>query len=128
VQIATGIGWASSPDGQRPGALPCQLLDHASGYLVAAGALRAAAIRARAGTASHVAVSLARTAGWLLDQGARATTPVGRLDVDPYRTPLGDGWTSISPPGHIDGEALAWPRLPPRYGGTRLPQPPATWL
>jgi hypothetical protein len=119
VQVATGIGWATSPDGQRLGALPCQLLDHATGYLVAAGALAALARRHRTGAASHVSVSLARTARWLLDQGPRepAGEPAG--DPDAYRVALGNGWTAIAPPGEIDGRNLTWPRLPPAYGSAR---------
>ncbi|WP_426503116.1 CoA transferase [Dactylosporangium sp. McL0621] len=118
VQVATGIGWRCSPDGERPGALPCQLLDHATGYLLAAGVLRALAT----GEGAHVSVSLARTARWLLDQpegqpegraAGRAEQPV---EPDAYRVGLGNGWTSIAPPGRLDGAPLAWPRLPPAYG------------
>ncbi len=120
VQIASGIGWSTSRNDNRPGALPCQLLDHATGYLVAAGALAALAARARTGQASQVSLSLARTAQWLLDQGARsegggATPEEAELQVSAYRTSLGNGWSSISPPGEIDGAALHWPHLPPRY-------------
>jgi crotonobetainyl-CoA:carnitine CoA-transferase CaiB-like acyl-CoA transferase len=122
VQIATGIGWATSTDGVRPGALPCQLLDHATGYLIAAGALAALARRARTGEATHVSVSLARTARWLLDQGTRPVEPSAELSVDAYRTPLGNGWTGISPPGRLDGRPLSWPHLPPAYG-----QAPPRW-
>ncbi|MBG0565429.1 CoA transferase [Actinoplanes aureus] len=117
VQIATGIGWAAG-DGTRPGALPCQLLDHATGYLLAAGVLTALALRARSGEISHVSVSLARTARWLLDQGINP--PSGTRDdppnVDAYRVGLGNGWTGISPPGRLDGRELSWPFLPPEYG------------
>jgi crotonobetainyl-CoA:carnitine CoA-transferase CaiB-like acyl-CoA transferase len=110
VQVATGIGWRCSPDGERPGALPCQLLDHATGYLLAAGVLRALAT----GEGAHVSVSLARTARWLLEQPAgRAGAPV---DPDAYRVGLGNGWSGIAPPGRLDGAPLAWPRLPPAYG------------
>jgi crotonobetainyl-CoA:carnitine CoA-transferase CaiB-like acyl-CoA transferase len=126
VQIASGIGWAASPDGTRPGALPCQLLDHATGYLLAAGVLTALARRARTGEASHVSVSLARTARWLLDQGVR---PAGRdggeepqRTADAYRVDLGDGWSGIGPPGRLDGQPLSWRCLPPAYGRS-----PAAW-
>jgi crotonobetainyl-CoA:carnitine CoA-transferase CaiB-like acyl-CoA transferase len=124
VQIATGIGRATSPDGNRPGALPCQLLDHATGYLLAAGTLAALAGRARTGQASHVSVSLARTAKWLLDQGARTedqptTAEQAETQAAAYRASLGDGWSGISPPGQIDDQALGWPHLPPRYGRAR---------
>lgn len=39
VQAATGISMLTSPDDTKPGALPAQALDHASGYLLAAGVL-----------------------------------------------------------------------------------------
>ncbi|WP_433301580.1 CoA transferase [Actinoplanes sp. CA-030573] len=117
VQIATGIGWATSTDGVRPGALPCQLLDHATGYLIAAGALAALGRRVRTGEATHVSVSLARTARWLLDQGSGpAAGEDSPRDADAYRTALGGGWSGISPPGRLDGRPLSWPHLPPAYG------------
>ena len=109
VQIASGIGWAVSRDADRPGTLPCQLLDHATGYLIAAGALAALTRRARRGQASHVHLSLAHTAKWLIDQGPRddprpATS--SEADIAAYRVPFGNGWTGIGPPGLIDGRAL----------------------
>lgn len=126
VQIATGIGWAASTDGTRPGTLPCQLLDHATGYLLAAGVLTALARRARTGEVAHVSVSLARTARWLLDQGVhpahRDTSGEPQPNPDAYRIALGSGWTGISPPGRLDGRALSWPCLPPAYGRS-----PAAW-
>ncbi|MGI5239761.1 CoA transferase [Dactylosporangium sp. CA-139066] len=122
VQIATGIGWAATADGARPGALPCQLLDHASGYLLAGGVLTALARRARTGEVAHVSVSLNRTARWLLDQGVRADVRDGEPDPDAFRVALGDGWSGISPPGQLDGRALSWPGLPPAYGRS-----PAAW-
>ncbi|MCO1594142.1 CoA transferase [Micromonospora sp. RHAY321] len=119
VQIATGIGWATSTDGIQPGALPCQLLDHATGYLIAAGALAALGRRARTGEATHVSVSLARTARWLLDQGSMPARQSAGEDpkrqADTYRTALGNGWSTISPPGQLDGSPLSWPHLPPAY-------------
>lgn len=126
VQIATGIGWATSPNGVRPGVLPCQLLDHATGYLVAAGALTALTRRVRTGVATHVQVSLARTAQWLLDQGDAPATPDAGEDrsrpAEAYRTAFGDGWSGISPPGVLDGQPLSWPHLPPAYA-----QAPPIW-
>ncbi|GGK78957.1 CoA transferase [Mangrovihabitans endophyticus] len=124
VQIATGIGWATSADGERPGSLPCQMLDHAAGYLLAAGVLEALTRRARTGESTHVAVSLARVAQWLLDQGpVTAVPPSSAADAeaqaDAFRTDLGGGWSGISPPGRLDGRALTWPHLPPTYGRAR---------
>ena len=124
VQVASGIGWATSPDGVRPGVLPCQLLDHATGYLLAAGVLAALSVRAREGRGSHVRLSLARTATWLLDQGPRDVPKrdgVPEQDVAAFRVGFGDGWSGIAPPGALDGRPLAWPRLPPRYGTAVVP-------
>ena len=140
VQIATGIGWATSADNLRPGALPCQLLDHATGYLVAAGALTGLARRASTGESSHVSLSLVRTAQWLLDQGSAPTEPITDQDpvlqADRYRCDLGNGWSRNQPAGSArrPPAALAAPatRLWPGSPGMELvcprPMTPPTWL
>jgi crotonobetainyl-CoA:carnitine CoA-transferase CaiB-like acyl-CoA transferase len=69
VQAASGIAVLEGQDG-APGALPAQALDHASGYLLAAGIVDALA-RADGGPGVDVSVSLARTATWLLDLPGR---------------------------------------------------------
>lgn len=66
VQAATGIAMIESADGVRPGALPAQALDHATGYLLAAGVLSALRRRAGQGGTWRVSAHLARTAHWLL--------------------------------------------------------------
>src|SRR5580700_4550041 len=66
VQAACGIAMAESADGERPGAMPCQLLDHGTGYLCAAAALRALATQASHGGTQFRELALARTADWLL--------------------------------------------------------------
>ncbi|MES2195647.1 MAG: CoA transferase [Pseudomonadota bacterium] len=71
VQTATGFNHA---EGQAAGVagpkeLPAQMLDHATGYLMAFGAMMARARQAREGGSWHVQVSLARTAQWLWDLG-----------------------------------------------------------
>lgn len=73
VQAASGIALLEGRDG-TPGALPAQALDHASGYLLAAGIVDALALRdgpRRDGHGQDVSVSLARTATWLLDLPGR---------------------------------------------------------
>ncbi len=67
VQTATGFNHAEALAAgvSEPQALPCQALDHASGYLMAFGALAALARRATEGGSWHVQVSLAQTAAWL---------------------------------------------------------------
>ncbi|MFE9775876.1 CoA transferase [Streptomyces sp. NPDC005931] len=73
VQAATGIAAVEGSAG-RPGALPAQALDHGTGYLLAAGVLRALTEQAREGGSRSVRVALTRTAGWLLE-GAVAPAP-----------------------------------------------------
>ncbi len=134
VQAAAGIA-AIEADGEGvPGALPCQLLDHGTGYLVAAAALDALREQeVRGGT--HVRrLSLARTAHWLLEESvgdagtgppndaaarggsvsdpspAAAEPPLASLD-----SPLGRA-AAVPPPGAIDGEPLAWPGALTAYG------------
>src|SRR4029079_19209835 len=68
VQAAVGIADAlRSPDG-TPGALPVQALDHATGYRIAAAALRGLARRARGEGAEHAQLALAETAQDLMGQ------------------------------------------------------------
>lgn len=81
VQAATGISLIESPDGERPGALPAQALDHATGYLLAAGVMAALRRRAEVGGTLRVRAHLARTAHWLLRTDALDTP--GRPVEDP---------------------------------------------
>ncbi len=71
VQCATGFnhaeGVAAGVDG--PKELPAQMLDHATGYLMAFGAMMARARQSREGGSWHVQVSLARTGRWLWELG-----------------------------------------------------------
>jgi crotonobetainyl-CoA:carnitine CoA-transferase CaiB-like acyl-CoA transferase len=71
VQCATGINYAEGQAaGQaHPKELPCQILDHATGYLMALGGLMAKLRQLREGGSWHVQVSLARTGQWLTDLG-----------------------------------------------------------
>ncbi len=64
VQAATGIAVVEGTP-ERPGALPAQALDHGSGYLLAAGVLRALTEQSAEGGSRYVRVALARTAAWL---------------------------------------------------------------
>jgi CoA-transferase family III len=125
VQAACGIAVTESADADRPGAMPCQLLDHGTGYLCAAAALRALATQRAVGGTPVRELCLARTAHWLLGQerpAAPATAPDG---TDPaWLTAIGsaDGpVTVVRPPGQLDGQNLAWPGALTRYGS----DPPA---
>ncbi len=65
VQAACGIADGESRDAGTPGALPCQLLDHGTGYLMAAAALDGLRCQAEQGGTHFRHLSLARTASWL---------------------------------------------------------------
>ena len=137
VQAASGIAMAESPDGERPGAMPCQLLDHGTGYLCAAAALRALARQSARGGTVFRELCLARTAHWLLGlpRDAAGPGPAAASSPSPAPAPApspAPGWlveldsadgpvTTVLPPGQLDDEALTWPRSLSRYGG----DPPA---
>jgi crotonobetainyl-CoA:carnitine CoA-transferase CaiB-like acyl-CoA transferase len=127
VQAASGIAMAESPDGERPGALPCQLLDHGTGYLCAAAALQALTRQSVHGGTHFRELSLARTAQWLLGQ-PRETLPRETAEPPPADDVDGPAWlttldsaagpvTTVLPPGRLDDDALTWPRALSRYGG-----------
>jgi crotonobetainyl-CoA:carnitine CoA-transferase CaiB-like acyl-CoA transferase len=72
VQNASGINHAEAEAASittGPKELPAQALDHATGYLMAFGAMMALARKAREGGSWHVRVSLAQTAHWLTQLG-----------------------------------------------------------
>ena len=71
VQTATGFNEAEArrAGSDLPKPLPAQALDHATGYLLAFGAMTALARRTREGGSFHVQLSLARTAQWLRSLG-----------------------------------------------------------
>jgi len=112
---------AESPDGERPGALPCQLLDHGTGYLCAAAALQGLTRQSARGGTQFRELSLARTAHWLLGQPREvAETPSpGDDDERTWLTTLDSAAgpvTTVLPPGRLDDEPLTWPRALSRYG------------
>jgi crotonobetainyl-CoA:carnitine CoA-transferase CaiB-like acyl-CoA transferase len=71
VQTACGINHAEAAAAgvEHPKALPCQALDHASGYLMAFAAMVALSRRMTEGGSWHVRVALARTARWFQELG-----------------------------------------------------------
>jgi crotonobetainyl-CoA:carnitine CoA-transferase CaiB-like acyl-CoA transferase len=70
VQTATGFNHAEGQAGvDGPKELPAQMLDHATGYFMAFGAMMAKARQAREGGSWHVQVSLAQTGRWLWNLG-----------------------------------------------------------
>jgi crotonobetainyl-CoA:carnitine CoA-transferase CaiB-like acyl-CoA transferase len=122
VQAPTGLALGQSTDGRTPGVLPCQLLDHATGYLAAAAALDGLSRQMREGGSHIRQVSLARTAAWVLstlsdsppvpppaDAEAVAVRWLQRFDT-PYGTV-----DAIAPPGALAGMPLRWSGPPARY-------------
>jgi crotonobetainyl-CoA:carnitine CoA-transferase CaiB-like acyl-CoA transferase len=95
AQSATGIAWECGRDG-RPGRLPAQAQDHASGYLAAFGTLVALHRRATQGGSYLVRVSLAQTGHWLKGLGRIEETGLGEPSnadiadlLEITRTPFG---------------------------------------
>lgn len=83
VQAATGLALLESADRETPGTLPAQVLDHATGYLLAAGIVTALRRRAQVGGTWRVSAHLARTAQWLLQTDA-LDGPAAPVDPDPW--------------------------------------------
>jgi hypothetical protein len=123
VQAASGIAMVESADGDVPGAMPCQLLDHGTGYLCAAAALCALARQAATGGTQFRELALARTADWLLGQprnGAPYAAAAAGPVVGPWFATVGSAGgpvTAVLPPGQLDGRGFSWPGTLSRYGG-----------
>lgn len=110
VQCTTGIAQAEGRDG-RPGALPAQVLDHATGYLAAAAAVLSLAAVVRGGPARHAQLSLAQTARWLQDGGPVDRRPERPVDPAPYLTtvPGPSGRVRVvAPPGVVGSLRPGW--------------------
>ncbi|MFD3629165.1 CoA transferase [Streptomyces sp. NPDC058698] len=115
VQVATGIAAVEGTEG-RPGALPAQALDHGTGYLLAAGVLRALTGQTDEGGSRLVRVALARTAAWLLEGAALLPEGPQRPPGEARRLPEGAGQPAQDAGRPADGTG----RLPEE--ATRPPQ------
>jgi hypothetical protein len=123
VQAATGLAAGESPGGHEPGALPCQLLDHGTGYLAAAAALDGVRRQRRHGGTLIRQVSLARTAQWVASNRASAgeePEPESRTGRFLIEVPA-DGHTvvAVAPPGTIAGAPLDWGYAGHGYGADK---------
>ena len=132
VQTVTGIagegGRAMGVDQPRP--LPCQALDHASGYLAAFGTMVALARRAKQGGSWMVRVSLAQTGRWLdrlgrVDGlGTPDLTPEDVADLmETTETPWGR-LLAVAPAAKLSATPGFWAR-PSVPLGTHPPEWPA---
>lgn len=82
VQAESGIAMIESPDGDRPGALPAQALDHSAGYLLAASVVSLLERRRTEGGSWITRTSLRRIAAELLGM-PRRPTPEPEQHIDP---------------------------------------------
>src|SRR5262245_51570293 len=136
VQMVSGL----AEEGRRaagetaPVSLPCQALDHASGYLLACGVLIGLRRRQREGRSWRIAVSLARTARWLDDLGrvnAGLDVPEpGAPEVQKYLRGDATPWGRVehaSCPGAIDGAPPRWEHPPPRTPSHPQNRVPPRW-
>ena len=82
VQAESGIALIESPDGERPGVLPAQALDHSAGYLLAAAVTTLLRRRAHDGGSWSVQTSLRRVAAELLGM-PRRDEPASEAVFDP---------------------------------------------
>ncbi|MEU4311623.1 CoA transferase [Nocardia sp. NPDC024068] len=123
VQAATGIAVIEGAS-SIPGALPAQALDHASGYLLAAGIVDALAARTSDGRGRDVRVALARTATWLLSERGRTPGHPAPAIPEPGHTVTHDRVVTSAPalaefpdyPYPAPGYGRAEPRWPENSG------------
>jgi crotonobetainyl-CoA:carnitine CoA-transferase CaiB-like acyl-CoA transferase len=123
VQTATGFnhaeGQAAGVEG--PKELPAQMLDHATGYLMAFGAMMAKARQSREGGSWHVRVSLGRTGRWLWNLGRVAdgfrTGDFSGEMVKPFIEEIPSGFGTLSQVKH----AAALSRTPAFWARPAMP-------
>ena len=131
VQTATGFnhaeGQAAGVDG--PKELPAQMLDHATGYLMAFGAMIAKARQSREGGSWHVRVSLARTGRWLWNLGRVAdgfkTEDLKGETVQPFIEEIPSGFGPLRSVSH----SAALSKTPAFWARPAMPlgSHPAEW-
>lgn len=129
VQSATGIAWEEGAAAglPGPGKLPCQALDHATGYLAAFGAMIALQRRAREGGSWLVRVSLAQTGRWLDSLGrvadATATQDLRPEEIRPWLHTMASPFGQVHAVAPVEQMAETPARfdLPPVPLGTHAP-------
>ena len=130
VQMSTGIADAGmqASGADKPKPLPVQALDHGTGYLMAAAAVRGITERLKTGRGTQARLSLARTARFLLDHATpndttalAAETPA---DLDPWRehTTWGEA-RRLRWPVAMDGCETKW-----NYAASPLGSSSAKWV
>jgi hypothetical protein len=140
VQMSAGIAhegmrWRNA---EAPVPLPVQALDHATGYLIAATAVRGIVQRLATGAGCEGRLSLVRTAKLLVDAGAGGDAPTftkesrgDRADGE-EATPWGPA-SRLKPAVCIDGAPMRWDlpasalgSAPPAWPTRLRPDPTST--
>jgi hypothetical protein len=129
VQMSSGIADAGMRQlgRDRPTPLPVQALDHATGYIMAAAAIRGLTRRLATGTGISARTSLARTAALLTGLPAIEAAPLspvasGDLRDEVEQTSWGPA-RRLRPPASVEGAPMHWDRP-----ATLLGSAAAGWL
>ena len=130
VQMSTGIAEAGmrAQGADRPVPLPCQALDHATGYLMAAAAIRGLTERLATGAGNTTRASLARSAQLLVThrgmlEGGPALAPETQADWSAATEETSWGPARrVRPPMWIEGTPESWD-----YPASALGSSDATW-
>jgi crotonobetainyl-CoA:carnitine CoA-transferase CaiB-like acyl-CoA transferase len=121
VQTAMGFNdaEAKAANETKPRPLPMQILDHATGYLIAMCVSVALMRQQREGGSWHVRISLAQTGHWLrslgrVENGFSISTP----DIEPYMETSQSGFGELTAVRHgaqLSRTPVAWtrPSMPP---------------
>jgi crotonobetainyl-CoA:carnitine CoA-transferase CaiB-like acyl-CoA transferase len=127
VQMSSGIAEAGQRWKQtdKPTPLPVQALDHATGYLLAASALRLLSERLRNGRGGSARLSLARTAKLLIEHGPGTNEALRAEDEQDQgllieQTPWGPVHR-LQVPVKISGTSIQW-ALPATELGSHRPR------
>jgi crotonobetainyl-CoA:carnitine CoA-transferase CaiB-like acyl-CoA transferase len=118
IQSVSGMAHEQGFGGglDKPQHLPAQVVDHATGYLGAFGALMALKRRATEGGSWLVRISLAQTGRWVDDLGrvnGRTTKDLGASDVDDLMSEMPSPFGTIryvKPAATFDRTPAAWTR------------------
>lgn len=124
VQTSTGFNAAEglAAGVASPKELPAQILDHATGHLMAFGAMMARLRQAREGGSWHVRLSLAQTGNWLWRMGrlerGLAAPDLNATEIDPFLDHMTSGFGDLIAVRHaarLDGFDPHWnrPSVPP---------------
>ncbi len=123
VQTATGFNLAEAEGASSadPKPLPMQILDYATGHLMAFAATTALRRQALEGGSWHVKVSLAQTGHWLRSLGrVENGFSIGRPKVTPYTETAKSGFGALAAVAH----SAKFSRTPTRW--VRPSMPPGT--